>query len=196
MQGQRCPGGVPVLNTKTEAGSLLVDWSTALSLAATTAMVAVPGLQTFVHESQRSAVVNQLQLEIRKANDAANAMAQTVTLCASVADGSRCATDSNWSGGWLAFVDVDGDGAMSAGETRLTLWRARSPHPGIGVVAEPATISFRPYYSRPFRGSTEAQVTVWDRAGHGGARTVEVDRAGVPRLSEVRWPTEETHARR
>lgn len=182
--------------TKTEGGSLLVDWSTALSLAATTAMVAVPGLQTFVHESQRSAVVNQLQLEIRRANEASNALAQTVTLCASAADGRRCAADGNWSAGWLAFVDLDGDGAMSPGETRLKLWHARNREPGIGVVAEPATISFRPYYSRPFLGTTEAQVTVWDREGHGGARTVEVDRAGVPRLSEVRWPTGDTHARR
>jgi type IV fimbrial biogenesis protein FimT len=177
-----------VPNNNTQRGSMLMDWSTALSLAATTAMVAVPGLRTFVHESQRSAVVNELQLDVRRAARTANETGQAVTLCAKLARSQRCAEHGNWSDGWIAFVDADGNGRMEAGEARLQLWQRSNPHVGMGVAAEPATITFRPFYARPFLGTTEAQVTVWDRAGHGGARTVAVDGSGVPVLSEVRWP--------
>lgn len=169
-------------------GSLLVDWSTALSITATTAMVAVPGLRTFVHESQRTSVVNEIQLDVRHAARAANELGQSVTLCARSTRGDRCAGDSNWSHGWIAFVDTDGDGAMAAGEARLQLWQRRNAQAGMGVSAQPAVITFRPYYAAPYRGTTEAQVTVWDREGYGGARTVEVGRSGVPQLSEVRFP--------
>lgn len=177
-------------------GSLLVDWSTALSITATAAMVAVPGLRTFVHESQRSAVVNELQLDVRRAARAANELGRSVTLCARSTRGARCAGDGNWSNGWIAFVDADADGVMAANEAQLQLWQQGNPHPGMGVAAQPAVITFRPYYAAPFLGTTEAQVTVWDPEGYGGARTVAVGRGGVPQLSEVRFPPKGYDARR
>jgi Tfp pilus assembly protein FimT len=176
---------------KGSRGSLLVDWSTALSITATTAMVAVPGLRTFVHESQRSAVINEVQLDVRRAARAANELGRSVTLCARTRPAGPCASNGNWSNGWIAFVDADGDGVMSAAEARQQLWQQGNPHPGMGVSAQPATITFRPYYAAPFLGATEAQVTVWDPEGFGGARTVEVGRSGVPVLSEVRFPPED-----
>lgn len=168
-----------------QGGGLLVDWSTALSLAATTAMVAVPGLRTFVHEAQRSAVVNTLQLEIRKAAQAANELGQTVTMCASNARADGCAEDGNWSRGWIAFVDVDNSGAMEAGEAQLRLWSTSNGHANIAVASVPAALSFRPFYARPYGGATPGRVAVCDREGAGGARGIEVDRAGVPRLAEA-----------
>lgn len=162
-----------------------MDWSTATSLVATTAMVAVPGLRTFVHQSQRSAVVNELQLEVRQAERAANQLGYPVTLCASSADGGRCAAGADWSGGWVAFVDMNGDGEMDAREARLTLWRTRNGHPNIRVSATPATFSFMPFYTRA-GASTTGTIAVCDRQGSGGARTVEVGRGAVPQLSPAR----------
>jgi Tfp pilus assembly protein FimT len=175
-----------VLIKKGSRGSLLVDWSTALSITATTAMVAVPGLRDFVHESQRSAVVNEIQLDVRRAARVANDTGRIVSLCALHAGGQRCDERGDWNRGWLAFVDQDGDGVMDPRERRL--WRTRNPQAGVGVAASPSVIIFRPYYLAPYLGTTEADVTVWDRAGFGGARTVTVGPGGVPQLSEVRFP--------
>jgi Tfp pilus assembly protein FimT len=170
-----------------QGGGLLVDWSTALSLAATAAMVAVPGLRTFVHETQRSQVVNELQRAFRQAAFSAGQLGETVTVCASSADGRRCAGDgaSDWSGGWLAFVDLDGDGAMGAGESRLRLWHTANTHANIAVRATAAAFSFRPYWRRPYEGTAPGRVTVCDRKGHGGQRAIDIDRAGAPRLAET-----------
>ena len=170
---------------KTQKGSLFVDWSTALSLAATAAMFAVPGLRTFVHESQRSAVVNKLQLEIRKAAQTANQTGRTVTLCASNARSDGCGSTNDWSGGWIAFVDADGSGAMETDERGLRLWSTRNGHANIAVAGETPALSFRPFYARPYGGTTPGRLTVCDRAGSGGSRSIEVDRAGVPRLAET-----------
>jgi Tfp pilus assembly protein FimT len=182
-----------VQKIKASRGSLLVDWSTALSVAATAAMVAVPGLKTFVHESQRSAVVNEIQFQVRKAALAANERGQTISLCASALRSEGCADSADWSGGWTAFVDLNGDGAMQAGETRL--WSTRNEHRNIAVAAAPAVFSFRPFYARPYNhGTTPGQLTVCDREGSGGTRSVVVDRAGIPRLSEARSSAGGCHA--
>lgn len=163
---------------------MLVDWSTALSVAATAAMLAVPGLKTFVHESQRSSVVNEIQVSVRKAAQLANERGQTISLCASNRRGDGCADGADWSAGWVAFIDLDSDGALGDGEARL--WSARNELPNIRVSASPAVFSFRPFYARPYNaGTTSGRLTVCDREGSGGMRSVIVDRAGVPRLSDV-----------
>lgn len=161
---------------------MLVDWSTAASLAATAAMFAVPGLQTFIHESQRCAVVNQLQRDMRLAATKASQLGQTVTLCASAAGSERCAKSGDWSGGWLAFVDMNGDGAMQKDETRLRLWKSVNERTNIAVTASAGAFSFRPYFARPYLGTEPGRVVVCDRERHGGSRVVEIDRAGAPHL--------------
>jgi type IV fimbrial biogenesis protein FimT len=163
-------------------GSMLVDWSTAASLVAAAAMFAVPGLQTFIHESQRCAVVNQLQRDMRLAATKASQLGQTVTLCASAADSERCAGHGDWSGGWIAFVDMNGDGTMQKDESRLRLWKSVNDQANIVVTASAESFSFRPYFARPYLGTEPGQVVVCDREGHGGSRVVEIDRAGAPRL--------------
>lgn len=167
---------------RSNRGSLLVDWSTATSLAAAAAMFAVPGLKTFVHESQRCAVVNQLQRDMRLAATKANQLGQTVTLCASAAGSQRCAGHGNWSDGWIAFVDMNGDGAMQKDEAKLRLWKSENAQANIVVSASGGAFSFRPYFARPYLGTEPGHVVVCDREGHGGSRVVEVDRAGAPRL--------------
>jgi Tfp pilus assembly protein FimT len=166
-------------------GSVLVDWSTAASLLATAVMF-VPGVRTFIHESQRSAVVNELQIELRRALRTANDLGQPVTLCATAADGHGCADDRNWSRGWTAFVDADGDGRMGEHERSLALWRMQNSHPNIVVAAEPAAFSFRPYYNHDrLRQSTTGRITVTDRAGYGGERTIEIGYGGFAQLAPL-----------
>lgn len=183
-------------NLKRTRGSMLVDWSTAVSLATTTAMFAVPGLQAFVHESQRSAVVNELQTEIRQAAAQANQLGETVTLCGTDARGQRCLDDgADWSEGWLAFVDLNGDGVMQDDEKALRLWRTPNTERNIAVRAEPAVFSFRPYYKRPAEGTAAGHLSVCDRKGHGGRRDIEIDAAGVPRLGAIHSSKRGCHAR-
>lgn len=182
-------------NLKRNRGSMLVDWSTAVSLATTTAMFAVPGLKTFVHESQRSVVVNELQTEIRTAAAQADQLGETITLCGTDARGERCAEDgADWSHGWLAFVDMNGDGLMQDDEKALRLWRTPNTELNIAVRAEPAVFSFRPYYKRPAEGTEPGTLTVCDRKGHGGRRDIQINTAGVPRLGAVQSSKRGCHA--
>lgn len=181
----RVIGGESVHNIRASQGSMLVDWSTAASIAATALMVGVPGLRTFVHESQRCAVVNQLQQEMRLAATKASQLGQTVTLCARKADGAGCAEHGNWSDGWIAFVDMDGDGAMQRDEAPLRLWETRNTQANIVVAGSAPAFTFRPYFARPYRGTEPGHLTVCDRKGHGGSRVIEVDRSGAPRLGDV-----------
>jgi Tfp pilus assembly protein FimT len=165
-------------------GSLLVDWSTAASLMAAAVMF-VPGVRTFVHESQRSAVVNELQLEVRRALQVANQLGQPVTLCATAPRGNRCAEDSSdWSAGWTAFVDEDDDGRMNESESSQLLWQTQNSHPHIAVEAYPAAFSFRPRHaSAGLRDNTAGEITVRDRQMSGGHRTIRIPRSGLPRLA-------------
>lgn len=153
-----------------------------LALVALAAIV-LPGLRTFLHEAQRSAVVNEIQLGIRSAGEAANQLGKTVTLCAAAAGGAQCADDGNWSSGWLAFVDLDANGSMDTHERRLRLWQRRNGHSDIAVAASPATLSFHPYYARALVPARLGTVTVCDRSGIAPARRIEIDRAGLPNLA-------------
>jgi len=162
-------------------GSLLVDWSTAASIITTSAMVGIPGLRTFVHESQRAAVVNELQLEVRRAARTAGNLDRVVMLCAVAADGT-CSGTADWSHGWIAFVDIDANGVMDPEEaTDAVLWRTSNGHPNIVVSVEPAVLVFRPGFVTESLG----QITVCDRERHGGARTIGIVRGGVPVLGEA-----------
>ena len=174
-----------MLERKRSRGSLLVDWSTALSIGATALMVAVPGLRTFVHESQRCSVVNQLQQEMRQASRSAGQLGHTVTLCASARGSERCAEHGNWSNGWIAFVDMNGDGQMQNDEAKLRLWRTENTQQNIVVAAAPAVFSFHPYFARPYLGTEPGHLVVCDRKGYGGSRMIEVDRSGAPRLADA-----------
>ena len=170
---------------RADRGSILVDWSTAASIAATALMVGVPGLKTFIHESQRCGVVNQLQQEMRLAATKASQFGQTVTLCAVASGGERCAGEADWSHGWMAFVDFNRDGAMQDDEAPMRIWRTANTHANIAVSASRPSFSFHPYFARPYLGTEPGRMVVCDRKGHGGRRVIEVDRGGAPRLGET-----------
>lgn len=163
-----------------QGGSFGFEASTALSLAASL-VLALPGLREFVHESHRSAVVNALQLDLRRASSAAGQLGRAVSLCGRDASGQRCAAGTDWSRGWLAFVDADGDGAMGVREESLVLWAVENSHPDLRLTASDAVIALVPPWS-PLAPAGAREVTVCDLSGHGGGRTVALGHGSVPSL--------------
>lgn len=163
-----------------QRGSFGFEASTALSLAASL-VLALPGLREFVHESHRSAVVNALQLDLRRASSTAGQIGRAVSLCGRDRSGQRCAPGTDWSRGWLAFVDADGDGAMDGREEKLVLWAVENSHPDLRLTASGAVIAMVPPWS-PLAPADARQITVCDLSGHAAGRTVALGRGSVPSL--------------
>ena len=158
-----------------------------LSLAAFLISTAFSPFQHFMQDSRRCAVVNDLLITVRHAQNISDRMGQTVTVCAAAdAAVTRCSHTADWSHGWIAFVDLDGDGQMDAAERAKVLLQTVNGNPGIKVSATEASFSFRPYYA-PSAGTARGAgaIAVCDARGKVAAREIVIDGHAAPRATDL-----------
>lgn len=173
-------------------GFSMLEFTNGLSALAVLGMAVVSGVHDFILDNQRCAVVNQLITGLRMARTAANETAQVVTVCPS-ADGRHCRDDGNWNQGWLAFVDLNGDGAMQSEESRHVLARALNTSPRVTIASAQPHFSFMPFYARPFTAhSTRGTLCIRDSRGAEHARTITLDTLGPARLTSRRMEDDST----
>ncbi len=92
------------------AGFTLIEAMTVLAITAITLTLALPAFGEILHRNRVTTTLHQMTADMAMARGTALMRRAQVVVCPR--DGaavSRCARDSDWSRGWLVFLDADGN---------------------------------------------------------------------------------------
>lgn len=103
-----------------QRGFTLVELLVTIVILAILSMLGIPSFTKFLREWQRDSVSRELMTAVQTARAEAIKSSRKVVLCPS-SNGTSCANGSDWKGGWLAFVDTDGDEALDSGERLIAV---------------------------------------------------------------------------
>ncbi len=103
---------------KVYKGFTLIELIVSMAIAGILISVGIPSFANMIQDGRQSATYNALVGELSYARSEAVKRSLTVSVCARSTD-TECAVSSDWSDGWLLFVDNNGNGAADAGEDIL-----------------------------------------------------------------------------
>ena len=90
------------------AGFTLIELAATLSVMAICTGVALPSMSRFVEHQRTAAATGSLLSHMGLARMAAISRNQRAVLCPST-DGATCEASTDWSHGWMLFLDEDGN---------------------------------------------------------------------------------------
>ena len=99
-------------------GFTLIELMISVSVFGILAGIAAPTFTSMIEQARTSAAINSLTTHMGLARIAAISRNRRAVLCPSV-DGSQCRADTDWSGGWMLFMDDDGNRKPDIGEDIL-----------------------------------------------------------------------------
>jgi type IV fimbrial biogenesis protein FimT len=99
------------------AGFTLIEAMIVLAVASLLLCIAVPACASLLARSRAAATRAALLASLTQAIQHAAVTGSEVVLCP--ADGQDCRNSWDWSGGWIAYADIDGDRRHDPGETLL-----------------------------------------------------------------------------
>lgn len=109
------------------AGFTLIELMVTLAVSGILATVAVGPLAGFVEARRTAAAISTLQSHFALARLTAISRNHSVIICPSP-DGQHCLRSSDWSSGWMLFMDQDGDRRPSASDDVLRTELRRDHH--------------------------------------------------------------------
>ncbi len=162
-------------------GVTLIELLVVLAIAAILAQIALPEFNDIMKNNRAVARINELQTSLTFARSEAVKRNSPVVLCKS-SNGTSCQDSGTaWQGGWIVFVDINGNGAVDpgAGEQVLSLH---------GSVADKFTLTFEPtrvVYTGTGLASQGINGTyvLCDDRGTSHAKGVVIGASGRPRLA-------------
>ena len=100
----------------------MIELMTAMLVLAILLGIAVPSFRQFAADSRAQAASSDLIGALNLARSEALRSASRGVVCSST-DSATCSGNNNWSTGWLAFTDRNGNNVVDAGEL-LQVWPA------------------------------------------------------------------------
>jgi len=97
------------------AGFTLIELAATMSVAAILAGIAAPSFAGFLERQRASAAITSLMTHMALARVSAITYRQSTVLCPSET-GTSCSAGTDWSGGWLLFLDDDENHQRDADE--------------------------------------------------------------------------------
>ena len=168
------------------AGFTLIEVMVVVAIIAILATLAVPSFARLISSTAVSGNVNNFMSDARYARSEAIKRGRTVTMCRSDAPEAAtpaCSTvtGTDWSNGWLIFVDTDSDGTLDTGEQLL---RIQPQVTNIDSIKAPSGTSFDTFTYGPLgRSNNNGTMLVKGKGDFSGVnRNLIIDTVG-----RVRW---------
>lgn len=120
----------------------LIELMTALGVLAILVAISVPSYRNYTLRSRVTTTTNDLVTALNLARSEALRASAIAVVCAATdpdAATPACSNDTDWTTGWIVFVDANEDGAVSAGERIVQSWPAR--HPQLSLEADSSRVS-------------------------------------------------------
>src|SRR5262249_29127161 len=114
---------MPSVNIPTR-GFTIVELLITMVVAAILAGIAAPSVRDIIFNNRITSASNDLVVDISTARSEAARRGVRIAVCMNDGTDAACSTSSTWAAGWLTFVDSNGDGAVSTGETILRVHQA------------------------------------------------------------------------
>lgn len=158
-------------------GYTLYELLMTLALAALILTMGLPSFGSLVADKRLQAETNALFHAIHRARKASVTQRRVVSLCPSP-DGRTCVPGTDWSSGWIVFVNADRDDPprMDPGETMLATHRVDER---VRIAGNRRGFTLRATHLR----ATNGTLVVCDRTGHAEARALIVSYTGRPRVA-------------
>ena len=100
------------------SGFTLIELLVTISIVGIMLTVAIPGFRDFIQNSRIATQTNGLVLAMTYAKSEAVKRGLSVSVCSRSTD-TACAGSTTWDGGWLVFVDNNGDGTVNGADQVL-----------------------------------------------------------------------------
>lgn len=116
---QRTMNNNAKIRTARNSGFTLIELMITLAVAAIILSVGVPSFRAVIMDNRLVSQANQLVTSIKIARSAAVRYQRNATVCASAnfdAAVPSCSASTDWSNGWIVWVDKDRDAATDANE--------------------------------------------------------------------------------
>ena len=97
------------------AGFTLIELVTTMSVLVILAGIAAPSFVAFLERQRASAAMNSLMTHMALARMSAISRNRRAVLCPS-SNGDECETSTDWSAGWMLFLDDDGNRTADASD--------------------------------------------------------------------------------
>lgn len=94
--------------SRKDAGLTLIELLTTLTIAALTLTVGLPAFSGTLERTRVSTAMHQVSADLAMARSTAIMRRAQVVVCPRTAN-HRCRDDSDWSHGWIVFIDSDGN---------------------------------------------------------------------------------------
>ena len=172
----------PTQMTTTAAASRgfsLIELLAVLSVLAALLLIAAPGYREFILNNRMVSEVYALRATLANARSEALARRAPVVVCPT-ADGASCVNTTNWTTGYVSFVDTDNDRALDAGE-EVIQWEARGVE--ATVQFDNPTNNLVQFDPRGYSLNFEGTFTFCDPRGVTEARALILTPAGALRAA-------------
>lgn len=97
-------------------GFTLLELMIVVALLVVALSLVAPSMSSLLQDNRQVSAVYALRATLNLARSEALAQRRFVLVCGTDTAGTGCSGDVNWSRGYLAFVDLDGDGVLDTGE--------------------------------------------------------------------------------
>lgn len=163
-------------------GVTLVELIVALAIVAILMALALPSFQGTLRSNRVAGSTNQFIAAVMLARSEAIKNTRGAGVCAS-ANGASCQAGSNWTGGWLVWSDLNGNGAFDASAD--TVLRYMQGNPKVAVTGPSAADAVRFDSRGRVVGGDQTVVLQPDACGSRPLRrTLTVSATGQVRKSE------------
>ena len=162
-----------------QKGVTLIELVAGLAILAIVAGVALPGFSGLIERERVTTASNTLLTDIQYARSLAVTRGSPALLCPST-DGESCTGGSDWTNGWIVFVDDNDNRQRDPGEDLLRVGQNLSGN-GISSSIGRPRIRFQPDGSA---SGSNATITLCDRDGE-NARAIIISNPGRARVSHT-----------